>query len=99
MQNDLFGAPLSDDTAMAKVRRRASGRGWRGGYASAPGSGPAGETCKTCDHYCRVGGGRRAYPKCGLMRHAWTHGPGSDIKARAPACSQWREPLDAPVDL
>lgn len=60
------------------------------GYAAAPGTGPAGETCRSCKHYTHtVSGARNTFRKCGLMRSAWTHGPGTDIKAGSPACSKW----------
>ncbi len=94
---DLFGNPVSVATAHTRSGRRVGigGRGFRGGYFMQPGSGTAahpGETCWTCEHYCRRQGGVKAYPKCGRMMHAWTGGPGSDIKARSPACSGW-EPV------
>ena len=59
-----------------------------GGYAAPPGSGPEGQTCSTCAHYAVV---KRSgtYRKCGLLRAVWTHGPGTDILARSPACSKW----------
>jgi hypothetical protein len=62
------------------------------GYAATPGTGPAGETCKTCLHYThgRNSDGRgKKFPKCGLMRPIWTHGPGTDIKASSPACAKF----------
>lgn len=62
------------------------------GYAATPGTGPQGETCRSCKHYAHNRGseGRsKPYPKCGLMRPLWTNGPGTDIKARSPACSKW----------
>lgn len=58
------------------------------GYAWKPGTGPAGETCKTCAHYTRVQHAK-VYLKCGLMRSVWTNGPGTDIKAGSPACQKW----------
>jgi hypothetical protein len=58
------------------------------GYAWKPGTGPAGETCKTCAHYTRVQHAK-VYLKCGLMRSVWTNGPGTDIKASSPACEKW----------
>jgi hypothetical protein len=67
------------------------------GYAAPPGTGPAGETCKTCAHYThsRNSEGRgRKFPKCGLMRRLWTHGPGTDIKASSPACRKWEAKED-----
>lgn len=58
------------------------------GYAAPPGTGPAGETCKTCKHYThRHWGG--TYRKCMLNRAKWTRGPGTDIRAGSPACSKW----------
>lgn len=63
-----------------------------GAYAGHPGAGPPGETCRTCAHYRSVGGGSRTYPKCNLIRHRWTGGPGTDIKAKTPACEKWEKP-------
>jgi len=61
------------------------------GYAAPPGTGPAGETCKTCAHitHKRMA---KAYIKCGLMMAVWTGGPGTDIKAGSPACAKWEKP-------
>lgn len=61
------------------------------GYAAPPGTGPAGETCGTCQHIARTGGGARTYLKCKLMKNAWTNGPGTDIRARSAACSKWEK--------
>lgn len=58
-----------------------------GGYAARPGSGPAGETCKTCRHFRRVKHHDKTYLKCNLVE--WTHGAGTDIKASAEACRRW----------
>lgn len=79
---DLLGQPISAASVVMKARRPK-----KHGYASAPGSGPQGETCKSCANYRRVKSGTRAYPKCVLVK--WTHGPGTDIKASSPACSRW----------
>lgn len=59
------------------------------GYAGLPGTGPAGETCKTCRHKAAPGDTARVYWKCRLMRAHWTGGPGTDIRMRSPACSKW----------
>ena len=61
------------------------------GYPSHPGSGPAGETCKTCAHYRRVQHGAGIYRKCAKLEHCWTHGQGPDIKASAAACKFWEK--------
>ncbi len=62
------------------------------GYFMMPGTGPANETCRTCKHYTLVSGHSKEYRKCGRMERRWTHGPGTDILARAPACSGWESP-------
>ena len=60
------------------------------GYAALPGTGPEGETCKSCAHLThRILS--RPYIKCGLMKSYWTGGRGSDILARAPACKRWEK--------
>lgn len=62
----------------------------KNGYAAIPGTGPAGETCKTC-RFKVSSDGRSAkhFLKCELRRATWTHGEGTDILARSPACSKW----------
>ena len=62
------------------------------GYAAFPGTANNDKTCGDCDHYRSVAGGSRCYPKCDLMRNAWTSGAGSDIKKRSPACSRFEDP-------
>lgn len=57
------------------------------GYAATPGTGPAGETCKTCRHRVRKYTGSKTFNKCGLVKA--TCGPGTDIKISAPACGRW----------
>lgn len=63
----------------------------KGGYAARPETGPAGETCKSCRHAQphETGAGRR-YWKCALVKR--THGPGTDIALRSPACRKWEAP-------
>lgn len=58
------------------------------GYRAMPGTGPVGETCGSCAHLAKVRMSR-SYPKCGLMRPVWTHGRGTDVLVRSPACSVW----------
>lgn len=61
-------------------------RGQAKGNAAPIGSGPAGETCKSCQHsYCRSFA--KNYWKCGLVPA--TGGPGSDIRLKWAACSRW----------
>lgn len=59
------------------------------GYAARPGSGPAGEKCKTCAcAYDRGSRSGRSFWKCSLVKA--TNGSATDIRLRSPACSQWR---------
>lgn len=88
---DLFGQEIESPLPSIPGARKPTRPN---GYAAPPGTGPAGETCKTCQHYCRTGGHAKHYLKCGRTRHAWTHGPGTDIKAGAPACKFWEKPND-----
>ena len=57
-------------------------------HAAAPGSGPEGETCETCNNldYHQTGPGRIFY-KCGLT--SWTFGAATDIHLGDPACRFW----------
>lgn len=85
---DLFGDPV---TFVPKERKvLLPGGRWKGGYPAAPGSGPKNETCGTCKHYTRSGNGNKTFGKCLLIRHAWTCGPGTDIKKRMVACALWK---------
>lgn len=61
------------------------------GYAAPPGSGPKGETCRSCEHAVKRGGVAGSYHKCNLMARFWTGGAGTDILLRAPACSRWEK--------
>lgn len=85
MTDELFTLPPQSQRSkdLAWQRKLA-----KGGYAARPGSGPEGETCKTCEHIARKEMGK-TYLKCGLMQAQWTGGPGTDIRASAPACSKW----------
>ena len=81
-ETDLFGNPAPKTPPR---RRRATNKR---GHAAQTGTGPAGETCGTCEHLAR----RRfskTYLKCGLMHAHWTSGAGTDIRARDAACSRW----------
>lgn len=78
--NDLFGVPIVD-----KKKKL----GQAGGYAAFPGSGPDGQTCKTCAHSynVRLRSGK-SFWKCDLVRQ--TSGPGSDIRLKSLACWHWK---------
>lgn len=88
MSADLFGeAPQQIAPLQIKRQREREPRG----YAAAPGSGPAGETCKSCRYYV-IKQMAQAYRKCELRRAAWTGGAGTDVRASSPACSKWASP-------
>jgi hypothetical protein len=82
---DLFDL---DRALTPAERRRLRGSRPPKGYAAPPGSGPAGETCKSCQHLVRREKAR-TYLKCGLMERGWTGGAGTDVRASSPACSRW----------
>lgn len=62
-----------------------------GGYAFPPGTGPRGETCRTCQHKLSVDIGSRIVPKCELVRPNWTHSRRTDILVSSPACQYWKK--------
>lgn len=61
------------------------------GYADQPGTGPAGETCKTCRHLFR-NRLAKTYLKCRLAAAIWTGGRKTDVLAGSPACRLWDRP-------
>lgn len=87
---DLFGqeviAPVGLISATGKKKRDETPKG----YAARPGSGPAGETCKTCASACRTGG---RYWKCAVIKHNWSRSYATDIRLKSPACSYWKPKL------
>ena len=93
---DLFGEEVKFDPAGPALTRKERRKLLTGrttpmpkGHAWKPGTGPAGETCGSCKHYVRKKYNRRIHLKCGLVEAQWTHGPGSDIRAKDPACKKW----------
>lgn len=92
---DLFGE------IPAGAAPRVPGRGPKGGkhytvprgYVMRPGTGPAGETCGSCEHLVSGRGGR--YRKCVLAKATWTNGPRTDVLSRSPACSKWEKSVSA----
>jgi DNA-binding NarL/FixJ family response regulator len=84
----LFGEEIADEPSKRKIDKA---------HPALPGTGPAGETCRTCAHYCRVNYHGKRWRKCGLLRDHWTHGPATDIRAADPACRLWKQEADAPL--
>lgn len=69
-----------------KARRLSS----KHGHAALPGTGPAGETCRSCLHLVRKEMSR-TYLKCGLMQAYWTGGGWTDVRAGDAACRRWEK--------
>jgi hypothetical protein len=88
--SDLFGNVIPDGPAMTPAERRKMTRRATvpNGYATPPGTGPEGETCRSCVHHMIIWHAK-AYHKCGLLRQVWTGGRATDILVRSPACSKW----------
>ena len=91
---DMFGNEITVEEARELLKRTKRKPTPPKGYAAPPGTGPVGETCKTCRHYA-LRHFSKTYRKCGLMMAHWTGGPGSDIRAGAPACRLWEAPPPA----
>lgn len=96
--NDLFGQPVVEQV----VERAPSGRkSSANGYPAPPGTGPVGETCKTCEHKIKVNGGNKDYWKCHKFtspsrigqKWQWSGCTSSDIRLKAPACRLWEPAL------
>lgn len=90
MSVDLFGLAAGPMLTEKQRRRLRNKSPQARGYAAVPGTGPEGQTCGTCHHIYRT----HRFRKCNLMRRIWTHGPGTDIKARTPACSKFEKPSE-----
>lgn len=85
---DLFGDEVTGRLPGPKDSPL-KGRKLKTGYAAPPGTGPEGETCRTCDHRVRHSSGDKGWYKCELVEV-----PGhkaTDIKLRSPACLKWEE--------
>ncbi len=100
---NIHGEPLFDAGHLSRQlqeRRRLQALGVassrkptvKNGYAAPPGTGPAGETCGTCQHKHSMSSnsGSKRFIKCLAAQERWTHGEGSDILAKSPACRAWK---------
>jgi hypothetical protein len=88
VNRNLFGETQTDPV-LIKLDRR---------HPDIAGTGPQGETCGTCEHLARIEYHNRTYRKCEKMRGRWTHGPGTDVRAKDPACRWWQKSLDGHRD-
>lgn len=90
MTTDLFGNEVVEPVSNPPSKRKTTPAK---GYAERPGTGPTGETCKTCRYkYANEMRSGRVFWKCCLMVHCWTSGRGSDILVNSPACKRWQAP-------
>ncbi|HKS74292.1 MAG TPA: hypothetical protein VJQ82_13910 [Terriglobales bacterium] len=79
---DELYASASKFNILAPSKRGTGPRGGKtytkpSGYAAIPGTGPEGETCRSCKHMVRRRNAN-VYRKCGLMRPRWTGGSKAD---------------------
>lgn len=81
MSNELFTLPAS----ALKARRLSNKRG----HIQPPGTGPAGETCRTCRYLSRSTGHAKTYLKCWLAKAFWTGGTATDVREGDAACRRW----------
>lgn len=89
MAEDLFSG-LPDGALTPRQRRTLYAQvPVKKGHYLRPGSGPEGQTCGTCRHYVSVSYHCKTYPKCRRTEAIWTHGSGSDIRKKDPACAGW----------
>ena len=86
MSKDLFGIEHKGEP---KKENPYKGRSRAHPYP--PGSGPKGESCGTCARARCLPYHGKNYWKCWYMRHTWTHGLGTDIRLKDPACKLWKE--------
>ena len=63
------------------------------GYAGTPGSGPKGETCKTCEHRVKLRANSKRFYKCGKNKAHWSRSITTDIVLKMPACLHWEQSL------
>lgn len=85
--------PNKDDPwklPLGAFKRRRGAKTYNG-HAAMPGTGPLGETCKTCKWLSGRQGGRKTFYKCALMRHKWSMTPATDIRLSDLACNRWEE--------
>jgi hypothetical protein len=80
-ERDIHGEQLRDSQGRLRIPRRLC-------IPAQIGTGPAGETCRTCRHLYRKRMGN-TYLKCGLMEKYHSNGAATDIRAGWAACARW----------
>lgn len=84
----IADAPLTAEQMLERKRAKRRAAETPRGYAFTPGTGPEGETCKTCAH-CKRFEFAKAFHKCAKASTAWTHSRRTDIRVASPACKFW----------
>ena len=82
----MMNAPPLTPAERRRAQRRSASAPQ--GYAWKPGTGPEGETCKTCAHCTRLIMSK-PFHKCGKARSHWTGSRRTDILVGSPACKFW----------
>lgn len=86
-EKDLFGKTITDmEKVFGAKESPLKGRKLVTAYPAEPGTGPSGETCKTCKFKVKIRMGGVWY-KCEKMRPHWSCSARTDIKMRSAACS------------
>lgn len=80
------------DAIMQQVRKRDNA------HPYGPGSGPAGQTCGTCQKCSVVDYHNKRYYKCHVLMKFWTHSYGTDIRKKDLACKSW-EPATEKIEV
>lgn len=86
MPPQLFDDPTASEPERSKHWKRQGANA----TPSPIGSGPPGETCKTCVFDRKLDYHDKTYHKCKLMEKYWTHGTATDIKLKWAACKEWQ---------
>lgn len=53
--------------------------------------GPAGETCRHCQHAIGTRHGKKTYYKCAIAKRAHSKSAGTDIRLKDPACARFEK--------
>ena len=83
---DLLGDEVRVPVTPAPGKRREP---TPAGYYAPPGTGPTGETYKSCEYSYLKGGVAGRYFNCRKALAKWTGGRKTDILLRSPGCSGW----------
>ena len=92
-RSDLFGpilpSPFELKLNAERIRAKEIKNKIPRGYIATPGTGPKGETCRTCQHVVRVRLMGEQRLRCGLNQAKWKKTNRSRVIPTSPACSQW----------